>query len=52
MAAEELAGAGLPEGNGSRGKVGQFMSEQVCDVGRGIELCYETFGDPATRPRC
>ena len=23
------------------------MSEQVCDVGRGIELCYETFGDPA-----
>jgi len=23
------------------------MSEQFCDVGRGITLCYETFGDPA-----
>ncbi|MGO8907375.1 MAG: alpha/beta fold hydrolase [Solirubrobacteraceae bacterium] len=23
------------------------MSEQLCDVGRGITLCYETFGDPA-----
>ena len=23
------------------------MSEQLCDVGRGIELCYETFGNPA-----
>jgi pimeloyl-ACP methyl ester carboxylesterase len=23
------------------------MSEQLCDVGQGIELCYETFGDPA-----
>ncbi len=22
------------------------MSEQFCDVGRGITLCYETFGDP------
>ncbi len=22
------------------------MSEQFCDVGRGIELCYETFGEP------
>ncbi len=22
------------------------MSEQLCDVGRGITLCYETFGDP------
>ncbi len=23
------------------------MDEQFCDVGRGITLCYETFGDPA-----
>jgi pimeloyl-ACP methyl ester carboxylesterase len=23
------------------------MPEQFCDVGRGISLCYETFGDPA-----
>ncbi|HTA12004.1 MAG TPA: alpha/beta hydrolase [Solirubrobacteraceae bacterium] len=23
------------------------MSEQFCDVGRGIELCYETFGEPS-----
>jgi pimeloyl-ACP methyl ester carboxylesterase len=23
------------------------VSEQFCDVGRGITLCYETFGDPA-----
>src|SRR5579863_2875913 len=23
------------------------MSEQLCDVGRGITLCYETFGDPS-----
>jgi pimeloyl-ACP methyl ester carboxylesterase len=23
------------------------MAEQFCDVGRGVELCYETFGDPA-----
>ncbi|HEY7933849.1 MAG TPA: alpha/beta hydrolase [Solirubrobacteraceae bacterium] len=23
------------------------MPEQICDVGRGISLCYETFGDPA-----
>jgi pimeloyl-ACP methyl ester carboxylesterase len=23
------------------------MSEQFCDVGRGITLCYETYGDPA-----
>jgi pimeloyl-ACP methyl ester carboxylesterase len=23
------------------------VSEQLCDVGRGITLCYETFGDPA-----
>lgn len=23
------------------------MSEQFCDVGRGITLCYETFGSPA-----
>ncbi len=23
------------------------MSEQYCDVGRGITLCYETFGDPS-----
>lgn len=23
------------------------MSEQLCDVGREITLCYETFGDPA-----
>jgi pimeloyl-ACP methyl ester carboxylesterase len=23
------------------------VSEELCDVGRGITLCYETFGDPA-----
>jgi pimeloyl-ACP methyl ester carboxylesterase len=23
------------------------VSEQFCDVGRGINLCYETFGDPS-----
>ncbi|HWX96424.1 MAG TPA: alpha/beta fold hydrolase [Solirubrobacteraceae bacterium] len=23
------------------------MNEQFCDVGRGISLCYETFGDPS-----
>jgi pimeloyl-ACP methyl ester carboxylesterase len=23
------------------------MSEQMCDVGRGVTLCYETFGDPS-----
>ena len=23
------------------------MAEQFCDVGRGVTLCYETFGDPA-----
>lgn len=26
------------------------MAEQFCDVGRGVELCYETFGDPADPP--
>jgi pimeloyl-ACP methyl ester carboxylesterase len=26
------------------------MSEQFCDVGRGINLCYETYGDPADPP--
>ncbi len=26
------------------------MSEQFCDVGRGITLCYETFGDPTDPP--
>jgi pimeloyl-ACP methyl ester carboxylesterase len=26
------------------------VSEQFCDVGRGITLCYETFGDPADPP--
>ncbi|MGO9487705.1 MAG: alpha/beta fold hydrolase [Solirubrobacteraceae bacterium] len=26
------------------------MSEQLCDVGRGITLCYETFGDPSDPP--
>jgi pimeloyl-ACP methyl ester carboxylesterase len=26
------------------------MAEQFCDVGRGITLCYETFGDPADPP--
>jgi pimeloyl-ACP methyl ester carboxylesterase len=26
------------------------MHEQFCDVGRGITLCYETFGDPADPP--
>jgi pimeloyl-ACP methyl ester carboxylesterase len=26
------------------------MPEQFCDVGRGVTLCYETFGDPADPP--
>ena len=26
------------------------MTERFCDVGRGITLCYETFGDPADPP--
>jgi pimeloyl-ACP methyl ester carboxylesterase len=26
------------------------MAEQLCDVGRGITLCYETFGDAETEP--
>jgi pimeloyl-ACP methyl ester carboxylesterase len=26
------------------------VSEQFCDVGRGITLCYETFGDPSKPP--
>jgi pimeloyl-ACP methyl ester carboxylesterase len=26
------------------------MDEQFCDVGRGITLCYETFGDPKDPP--
>lgn len=26
------------------------MSEQLCDVGRGITLCYETFGEPSDPP--
>ncbi len=26
------------------------MSEQLCDVGGGITLCYETFGDPSDSP--
>jgi pimeloyl-ACP methyl ester carboxylesterase len=25
----------------------EFMSEQVCTIGGDVELCYETFGDPA-----
>src|SRR5437763_16282097 len=26
------------------------MAEQFCDVGRGITLCYEEFGDPTAPP--
>jgi pimeloyl-ACP methyl ester carboxylesterase len=26
------------------------MAEELCDVGRGVSLCYETFGDPADAP--
>ncbi len=26
------------------------MSEQFCDVGRGITLCYETYGEPSAPP--
>ena len=26
------------------------MSEEFCDVGRGITLCYETYGDPSNPP--
>jgi pimeloyl-ACP methyl ester carboxylesterase len=32
----------------ARGQPG--TSERFCDVGRGITLCYETFGDPADPP--
>ena len=28
----------------------EWMAEQFCDVGRGITLCYETYGDPADPP--
>ncbi len=28
----------------------EWMTEQFCDVGRGITLCYETYGDPADPP--
>jgi pimeloyl-ACP methyl ester carboxylesterase len=27
-----------------------IVNEQFCDVGRGITLCYETFGDPGDPP--
>jgi pimeloyl-ACP methyl ester carboxylesterase len=27
-----------------------MVAEQFCDVGRGITLCYETYGDPADPP--
>jgi pimeloyl-ACP methyl ester carboxylesterase len=26
------------------------VAEEFCDVGRGVTLCYETFGDPADTP--
>jgi pimeloyl-ACP methyl ester carboxylesterase len=26
------------------------MAEEFCDVGRGVTLCYETFGDPGAPP--
>src|SRR3954462_2335378 len=26
------------------------MPEEFCDVGRGVTLCYETFGDPEDTP--
>ena len=26
------------------------MAEEFCDVGRGVTLCYETFGDPDDPP--
>src|SRR5581483_5736314 len=26
------------------------MAEEFCDVGRGVTLCYEGFGDPADPP--
>lgn len=29
------------------GRYSQCMAEQFCDVGRGITLCYESFGDPS-----
>jgi pimeloyl-ACP methyl ester carboxylesterase len=28
----------------------QRMAERFCDVGRGVTLCYETFGDPDDTP--
>ena len=28
------------------------MPEQLCTVDEGVELCYETFGDPPTRRCC
>jgi pimeloyl-ACP methyl ester carboxylesterase len=30
--------------------VGHAMDERFADVGRGVTLCYETFGDPADPP--
>ncbi len=32
------------------GYTAAIMSEQFCDVGRGVTLCYETFGEPADPP--
>ncbi len=32
------------------GPLDSARGEQFCDVGRGITLCYQTFGDPANPP--
>ncbi len=33
-----------------RESLAPLESERFCDVGRGVTLCYETFGDPASPP--
>jgi pimeloyl-ACP methyl ester carboxylesterase len=42
-----VSGAGPIAASGAGRYSPQIVSEQLCDVGRGITLCYETFGDPA-----
>src|SRR4029077_15636203 len=41
-----LAPSGRPRAAGGRYSPG-IVSEQFCDVGGGVTLCYETFGEPA-----
>ena len=41
---------GTDESSGRRAGVGMTAREQVVDVGRGIELCYDQIGDPGDPP--